>query len=353
MQGHDLGAVAGPSVGRHHGDEGEGVQGEDADVDDGGGDVVSHHGCDDLDGGAQPAGTVDACRLEDLGGDRLDRRDEQHHVEADEGPDHREGHSGQGEALIAEPSVVDLRDRAEAEQTDHRVDGAHDEVEEPVQQATAGVVDEVEQDARDDGRDGIGEEADDAIEPRPAHAADAAVGAAADGHHDRQREGERDRDRGQQDEQDQVVAQRLPEDGVAEDPLVVLQSDEVHRRAEARPVRQRVVERLQERRDDEHEVDDEREPQEHQEEQHPLEGGPTTAAAHDRSGRGRRLVVPDEGIGRGHEPALNFVIESSSRTASIMACCSSARVAESMSPLRNFVQLVIESAPRPYQSEKL
>src|SRR5699024_4105160 len=79
----------------------EQVQGEDADVDVGGLDVVPDQRDGDRRGHPEPSGAVDPGGLVDFGGYSLDRGNEQQHVEADQSP-HHDQHGDWESHVVAE-----------------------------------------------------------------------------------------------------------------------------------------------------------------------------------------------------------------------------------------------------------
>ena len=106
-----------------------------------------------------------------------------------------------------------------------------------------------------------------------------------------------------QDDDQHVVAHRLPEHVARQGDLVVLEPDEVRQRAEAVPLVQAELGRLEDRDDDEDEVQHERGQQEEADRQ-PLPGQPRTRTGC-RSVRlaARPCVPPMEWAGRLSRPA--------------------------------------------------
>ena len=268
--------------------------------------------------------------LEDLGRDALDGGHEQHHVEADETPQDHEDRRPDGGAHVAQPG--EGREAVEAEP-------GEDAVQDPV----ARVVDPTPHDADDDGGDHVGEEGDDAVELRAAQPAGLAAAAAPDRQQRGQRQGQHDRHERQHDHQHDVVAQGPEEDRVGEHPAVVAQPDEVLGGGEPAPVGEGVVHRLQERRDDEHHVDGQREAQEDQHEADPVEGQPTPAPPGRGGGAPARPQRCDD---RGHFTSI-FLTESSSRTLSVISCSPWVSLATSDLPSRKLFQTTSWSVFRP------
>ena len=240
---------------------------------------------------AQPAGTVDPGGVVHLRRDALDGGHEEHHVEADEAPDDGEHDGGHRRPGVAQPREV-----LELLEADPR--------EQPVEQASRRVVHLRPQQPDDDRRDRVGEERDDPVEARVAQPTNGPMAGAPDRHHRGQREAEHDGDDRHDDREQDVVPQCRHEDVVVEQLLVVRDADELHVRGEAAPVRQRVVERLDEGPDDEHQEDRQGQPEEHDHEADPVEGqlppGPLAS--------GPRLAVGgSDQRGVGHE-TVTFLI---------------------------------------------
>src|SRR5699024_11201345 len=215
--------LPGAAVGGHHPYVDEHVEGDDAHVHGGGGDVLADHRQDHAHREPEPSTAVQARGLDDLRGDGLDRGHEQHHVEADQGPHHGGPDRPQGQVAAPQPADAAVQ----AHQAQH-----------PVEQPAIGRVDEGEEDADHDGRDHVGEEADHPVQVGAADPADLSATVAADGDQYCQDEGEGDHDRGQHDQQDEVVDQGLSEDAVVEQSDVVVQTDELRGGGQTAPVGQ-------------------------------------------------------------------------------------------------------------------
>ncbi|CAM5583660.1 hypothetical protein SALBM217S_05371 [Streptomyces griseoloalbus] len=233
----------------------------------------------------RPPGPVDPRRLVQLGGDALDRGDEEHRVEPDEPPDDDEHHGRHRRGLLAQP-----RERVEPVEAEAREDA--------VEQAGVRVVHLRPDQTDDDRRHDVGEERDDPVERRSADSPDGALAGPSqgDGHGDP--EGERQRHQRHEDREKCDVAQRLQEDVVLEHLREIVEADEVVVGAEAAPVGHRPEDRLAERDQDEDHEDGQRDTEEREEERHPVErrdlrrrGRPPRAA-----GSGRRLAVLAVGI---------------------------------------------------------
>ena len=231
--GHREGGVLGAAAGVEGGHVDERVEREDAEVDVGGLDGVAHHRQGDHHRHPDAARAVDAGGVVQLGRDALDGGDEQHHVEADEAPDDDEhGHRHRGGDLTEPGEGLEPVESDTGQET--------------VDQAARRVEHLRPDQADDDGRDRVGEERDDPVDGRPVQAAHRAGAGTADGDHRRQGQREHDGDERDDEGQQQVVADRLEEDVVVQQGLVVGQADEVEGVGEPAPVGERVDERLDE-----------------------------------------------------------------------------------------------------------
>ena len=190
-------------------------------------------------------GAVQEGRLVDLAGDGGHAGGEQDDVEPDVRPDHHDHDADQRDAGVAEPGLLE---RAEAHARQERV-------EHPV--LGIGVVDLLPQDRDDRDRQDLGEEEDDFVEAGAPHAGDprGTFAAAADIQHEGEEETEGQRDDRHEEEQKDVVPQRLPEQVVVDQFLIVVQPDEVLLGGQSAPARHRNLEVLEERRDHEDPVE--------------------------------------------------------------------------------------------------
>ena len=179
----------------------ERVEGQDAQVDVGGLDVVADQRDRDRPRRPDPAGAVQPDRVVVVRRDPLDRCDEQHHVEAHEAPDDHEHRGRHGGAGVAEPG--EAGELVEPELG-----------EDAVQQAGGRVEHLTPQDADDDRRDRVGEERDHPVEVGVPDPARGPVRGAPHRDHRGQHEAEHDGHEGHHDRQQDVVPERGHEDVV-------------------------------------------------------------------------------------------------------------------------------------------
>lgn len=175
--------------------------------------------------------------------------DEQDHVEAYEAPHNHEHRGDHGGVLVTQPGkVLELVQAHPGEDA--------------VQQPAGGIVDLPPHDANGHCGNGVREERDHAVEAGIAQSLDLAFAASADRYQRGKDQTEDDGDDREEDHQDDVVGHRLHEDVVGKDLHVVFKADEVLVRRKTGPVRQRISERLDERPNDEQEVDRQRQSEE-------------------------------------------------------------------------------------------
>src|SRR5690606_11546714 len=278
---------------------------------------------------AHPAGAVEARGLERLRRDRLDRGDEEQHVEADRAPDDDEHRRRQRGAHLPEPVLPQALGQ------------------QPVEQTVRGVEHLGEDHAGDDGGDDVGEEGDHPVETGVLHTDRLPDGAATDG--DQRGEDHRDHDDDERhhDRELDVVPERGLERGVVHEPLVVGEPDDVEVLRERAPVGERVEHRLDERPDHQQQEQRQRQPEEHQEEADAVEGPTRLAARPPSATEGGRAGAGDW---CGHETGTTSWVL---RASSVIAWRSLVSSSTLLEPSRNAFQTTSWAWFRPYRPTNL
>ena len=207
--------------------------------------------------------------------------------------------------------------------------------EQAVEQTARRVVHLRPDEADDDRRDGVREERDHPVEAGAAQPAHPSVRRPAHGDHGGEREAQHHGDQRDDHRELDVVQHRRHEDVVVDQLLVVVEPDEVHVGREARPVGHRVPDRLHERPHHDEQEQRHGQPEEHEEEADPVKGQRTPRPpARWWCGRG---VREGDQRGSGHVTSI-FLIESSSRTLSVISCSPEVSSETLESPARKLFQ---------------